>query len=127
MDLSDIQANVADQDRGRWFELRDPVTGAATGMRFLIAGPDSATQRRAELQMADDLAEMAGPDGRVTAEHRETIRLNALARCVLGWEISENGEPVPFGHKAVLRVLSMAKWVHAQVDSFASERGPIDG
>lgn len=122
MQLDDILANAEDQDRGQWFDLRHPVTGAETGIRFRIAGPDSATQARARLRMVDDLAGAADEEGQVSAEAREKCRLNSLARCVLGWEISEDGEPVPFTHANVLRVLRSASWVHEQVDAFAGAR-----
>lgn len=122
MQLNDILSDAEDQDRGRWFDLRDPVTGEATGIRLRLAGPDSATQARARLKMVDELAEAADDDGRVSAEAREKCRLNSLARCVLGWEIEEDGAPVPFTHKNVVRLLRAAAWVHAQVDAFAGDR-----
>ncbi len=118
MDLTAILSNAEDQDRGEWLDLRHPVTGAPTGIRFRIAGPDSATQARARLKLVDELAEQAMDDGRVPAEDREA----ALARCVLGWEITEDGQPVPFNHANVVRVLKAAPWVQAQVDAFAADR-----
>lgn len=121
MQLEDILANVADQDRGREFRLLDPVEGKDTGIRFRVAGPDSETQHRARIAFADELADMADAEGRVTAEQREKARLNCLARCVLGWEISEEGQPVPFNTKNLLRLLRV-QWVQAQVDGFASDR-----
>lgn len=122
MQLDAIENNAADQDRGLWFDILDPVTGAATGIRLRLAGPDSATQHRAELAMADELAEMANAEGRVTAENREAIRLKALAKCVLAWEIQEAGKPVPFSQCNLLRVLKSAKWLQMQVDAFAADR-----
>ena len=122
MGLSDIMSFSADQDRGRWFELHDPVEGTPTGIRLRIAGPDSATQRRAELAMVDELAEMAGAQGHVSAEHRQAARLNFLAACVLDWELREDGEPVPFTHANVLRLLRAGRWVEQQVDGFAGDR-----
>ena len=122
MDLTAILSNAEDQDRGEWLDLRHPVTGAPTGIRFRIAGPDSATQARARLKLVDELAEQAMDDGRVPAEDREAARLNSLARCVLGWEITEDGQPVPFNHANVVRVLKAAPWVQAQVDAFAADR-----
>jgi hypothetical protein len=122
MDMKAILANVEDQDRGAWLDLRHPVSGAETGIRFRIAGPDSATQARARLKLVDELAEQAMDDGRVPAEDREAARLNSLARCVLGWEITEDGQPVPFNHANVVRVLKAAPWVQAQVDAFAADR-----
>jgi hypothetical protein len=57
----------------------------------------------------------------VTAEQREKARLNCLARCVLGWEATEDGKPVPFTHANLLRILKVL-WVQAQVDAFAADR-----
>lgn len=127
MDLNEIAGFSADQDKGRDFDLLDPVTGEATGITFRIAGPDSATQHRAELAMVDELADMAGPDGQVSAEHREKARINCLARCVLGWTLEEDGEPVPFTHTNVVRVLRMGRWIQSQVDAFASDRAAFRG
>ena len=123
MQLNDILAWSQDQDRGRDFDLLDPVTGKPLGITFRLAGPDSATQARARLQLVDDLAELADEDGRVSAAAREKARLNCLARCVLGWDIKEDGEPVPFHHANVVRVLRAATWLQAQIDGFASYRG----
>ncbi|HWL56404.1 MAG TPA: hypothetical protein VNQ78_06955 [Paracoccus sp. (in: a-proteobacteria)] len=125
MHLNDILSNAEDQDRGRWFDLVDPVTGKATGIRFLVAGPDSATQSRARLRMVDDLAEAADDEGKVSAAAREKCRLNSLARCILGWEIVEDGEALPFNQANVLRVLRAAQWVRQQVDAMAGDRAPF--
>lgn len=120
--LEDIIANIADQDKGKEFELVDPVDGKPTGIKFRVAGPDSETQHRARLALTDELAEMADDRGRVTAEQRERARINSLARCVLGWTIEENGKPIPFIHKNVVRVLMAGTWIQQQVDAFASDR-----
>ena len=122
MQLDDIRAFSADQERGSWFDLLDPVTGKATGVRLKLAGPDSEAQNRARLRLADDLSEVADADGRVSAEARERARIDSLARCVLAWEISEDGQPLPFTHANVVRLLKAAAWVQAQVDAFASDR-----
>lgn len=122
MQLDDIRAFSADQERGAWFDLLDPVTGKATGIRLKLAGPDSEAQNRARLRLADDLSEVADAEGRVTAEARERARIDSLARCVLAWEISEDGQPLPFTHANVVRLLKAAAWVQAQVDGFAYDR-----
>jgi hypothetical protein len=122
MDLNDILANIADQDRGTWCDIVDPVDGTPTGIRVLVAGPDSETQHKARLRLSDDLAELADLDGRVSAENREKVRIASLARCVLNWEIEEDGKALPFSHAACVRVLSAASWIQAQVDAFASDR-----
>lgn len=122
MDFNDILSNVADQDRGRELVVADPWTGKPTGIRFRIAGPDSDVQHRARIQMMDELAEAARPDGTVSAEARETARLNCLAKAVLLMEIEEDGKPVAMSHKNVLRVLRAGTWIQAQVDAFAGDR-----
>lgn len=121
MTLEDILANVADQDRGKEFELADPVTGEPTGIKLWIVGPDSETAHRARLALSDELADMADHEGRVSADNREKARLNCLARHVQRWEIEEDGKPVPFSHKAVLRLVRV-QWVQDQVDAFAADR-----
>ncbi|GGO55245.1 hypothetical protein SAMN05444398_103284 [Roseovarius pacificus] len=127
MQLDDIRAFSADQDRGQWFDLVDPVKGKPTGIRVKLAGPDSEVQNRARLRLADDLSEVADAEGRVSAEARERARIDSLARCVLDWEISEDGEPVPFTHANVVRFLRAGAWVQAQVDGFASDRAAFQG
>lgn len=122
MQLDDIVGNAVDQDRGRMLEIANPWTGEPIGMKFRIAGPDSETQRKARIAMMDDLADMADEQGRVTAEQRETARIACLAKCVLEWDVTEEGKPVPFGHKNVVRVLRSANWLQAQVDAFAGDR-----
>lgn len=123
LDLRDIEGHVADQDRGAWFDLRDPVEGAPTGIRFCVAGPDSMVQRRAQLRLAEDLIALAAyADARGRPVDRESASLACLARCVVGWEIMEDGQPIPFNHINVMRVLSSARWVQAQVDDFAGRR-----
>lgn len=126
-DLAQIRSDVLDQDRGRDLELADPVDGTPTGLRLRVVGPDSATARRAQLALLDELAEAAGPDGRVSPEKREAARLNALASLVVGWDVTEGGEAVPFSHSNVLRLLRLAKWVEQQVDAFASSRAAFRG
>lgn len=122
MDLSEARGNVVDQDKGRWLDVADPWSGKPTGMRFLLAGPDSETQRRARLAMMDELADASATDGSVSAEGREAARINCLARCVLRWEIEDEGQAVPFTHKNVVRVLKGIQWIQIQVDAFAGDR-----
>lgn len=122
MRLSDIEAEAQAQDRGRDFDLLDPVTGKALGMSLRIVGPDSATQRRARLRFADALSEARTPAGIVPAHLAEAARLEMLAGCVVGWDITEDGEAVPFTQANVLRLLRAGHWIQEQVDGFASDR-----
>mgnify|MGYP007095983366 FL=1 len=121
MDLSDILNNIADQDRGREFELADPVTGRSTSIKLWIVGPDSETAHRARLALVDELADMADHEGRVSAEQRNKARLHCLAAHVLRWEIEEDGRPVPFNTANLHRLLRI-QWIEQQVDAFAGDR-----
>jgi hypothetical protein len=122
MDLSEIIGNAIDQERGRVMEIVDPWSGKPLGIRMTIVGPDSETQRKSRIALMDELSEMAGHDGRVTAENRETARINSLARCVIGWDVSEGGNPLSFSHSNVVRVLRASRWLQEQVDAFAGDR-----
>lgn len=122
MDLSDVLANNIDQDQGRMLELADPIEGTPTGMRFWIVGPDSATAHRARIAMMDEMAEAARPDGTISAESREAARLNCLARLVRRFEVNENGQPLPFNHQMMVRILRAGTWMQTQIDTFAADR-----
>jgi len=121
MQLDEIMNFAADQERGREFELADPVDGTPTGIKMTIVGPDSETAHKARLALSDELSEMADADGRITAENREKARLNCLARHVIRWQITEGDEAVPFNTANLLRLLKV-QWVQAQVDAFAADR-----
>lgn len=127
MQLNEIRSLSADQERGAWFDLADPVTGELTGIRLKIAGPDSETQNKARLRLADDLADMLDSEGRIDADAKERARIDCLARCVLAWEIEEDDQPVPFTHGNVVRLLKAGHWVQVQVDAFASDRAAHRG
>ncbi len=121
MQLSDVLGNATDQDKGRLLELIDPFEGRPTGLKFWIVGPDSDTARRAQLALADELAEVSDADGRVTAEQREMARLNCLAKHVQRWEVEEDGKPVPFTTVNLIKLLRV-QWVQQQIDAFAADR-----
>lgn len=121
MQLNDVLGNVADQDKGRELELADPFTGELTGLKLWIVGPDSETAHRAQLKLADELAEMADTSGRVSAENREKARRNCLAAHVLRWDVQEDSKSVAFSTANVLRRLRVS-WVEQQVDAFAADR-----
>ena len=120
MQMNDIINNAADQDRGADLHLLSPFDGTDTGMVFTIVGPDSDTARRADLAFIDELAEVAEPDGRVSAEARHKARLNALARRIIRWDVRQDGQPVKLTTKAALTLLNVG-WVRDQVDAFAGD------
>jgi hypothetical protein len=119
--MSDVLDNAVEQDKGAMLELVHPVTGAATGLKLWIAGPDSDTARRAEIALADELADMADEAGMVTGDQRAKARLNALARLVLRWEVADEEGMVIFSQKNLLQLLKV-NWVRQQVDAFGDDR-----
>lgn len=127
MQLDEILSIKGEADRGRWFTLLHPVTGADTGLALLVAGPDSDRQARAQAQMVDDLAEVADPQtGRVSGQDRAACHLAFLARCLIDWKVSEGGEALPFNEARAKRLLSVA-WVRMQADGFAGSRSVYFG
>ena len=122
MTLDEINSNLVDQDNGRWLEVVDPWDGKPTGLRLLIAGPDSETQNKARIAMMDELAAAADTEGKASFEAREKARINCLARCVINWDIAADfGLNAKFGHAAVVKVLQVA-WIQQQADAFAADR-----
>lgn len=121
LDLSAIEANQLDQDRGAEIELQHPATGEPTGLKLTLAGPDSATQKRAKVELADSLADLADAEGHVSAEAREKAAIASLAKCVIRWDVSLDGEQLACEHKHIVRLLSVP-WVREQVDAFAGNR-----
>lgn len=122
MTLDEINSNLVDQDKGRWLEVVDPWDGKPTGLRLLIAGPDSETQNKARIAMMDELAAAADTEGKASFEAREKARINCLARCVINWDIAADfGLNAKFGHAAVVKVLQVA-WIQQQADAFAADR-----
>lgn len=122
MTLDEINSNLVDQDKGRWLEVVDPWDGKPTGLRLLIAGPDSQTQHKARIAMMDELAAAADAEGKASFEAREKARINCLARCVINWDIAADfGLNAKFGHAAVVKVLQVA-WIQQQADAFAADR-----
>lgn len=121
MQMSDVLNNAVDQDRGADLELIAPWDGSKTGMVLTIAGPDSTTARKSDVEMMDRLADMADDRGLVSAENRQKAAIEALAKRVLRWDVKEGDKPVPFDHAAVIVLLSV-QWVREQVDAFAGDR-----
>lgn len=121
MQLNDVLNNARDQERGVDLDLVAPWDGKPTGMVLTIVGPDSETARKADLAFADELADLADAEGRVSAENRAKARLNALARRVIRWDVKEDGKPIPLSTKALLTLLGVG-WVRDQVDTFAGDR-----
>lgn len=122
MTHEDLIANLADQERGRWLEIVDPWEGKPVGLRLLVAGPDSDTQRKARVEMMDKLSEISDNEGKVSFEAREKLRVFCLARCVLNWDVAADfGLAAQFGQTAIIKVLQTL-WLQQQVDAFAGDR-----
>jgi hypothetical protein len=122
MDFDDLVSFAEEQERGAWLDVPDPMTGEPSGMRFLVCGPDSPTQKRAKMQHMDDLVAMAGPDGICSAENREAARRAMLARCVKDFDVTKGGAKLAFDHKMMVRILETSSWVDLCIDRFADDR-----
>lgn len=117
-DLAALYDLVAGQDRGMPLTVRHPVTSEPLGT-MTIAGPDSDVQRRARLQMQDELYAFKG---RPPAAEYDRMDIDRLARCVVGWRMKRDGKDVPFTHSAVVKVLTGMQFVREQVEQFSQSR-----
>lgn len=119
-DLSALDDLVAGQDRGLPLILKHPVTGESLGT-LMIAGPDSDVQRKARLQMQDELYAFKG---RPPAAEYDRMDIDRLARCVVSWTVKRDGKTVPFAHTAVVKLLTQQPSVRQQVEQFSQDRAP---
>ena len=124
MDLSEVFATTDAQEAGSYFELTDPVRGQATGIKLLIAGPDSKVSKAALLNLERESQRASGRNGAVAGERRDQLMEEFLCKVVLGWEAKEKGKPVPFTEENLLRLIRAGMWVRAQIDGFAGDRTP---
>ena len=116
-DLSALDDLVAYQDRGADCVIHHPVTGEPMpDVVFVVAGPDSDTQRRARLSTSDAL--LAYRD-RPSAEDQERLAIEQLSRCVVGWRVKQDGQEVPFSFTAVVNLLRKFQFIREQVDVIA--------
>lgn len=120
-DLAACDDLVAQQDRGAECAIVHPVTGEPMDIVLIVAGPDSDTQRRARLDTTDALQAFAG---RPPAVEQERIAVEQLAKCVVGWNVKQDGQDVPFSFTAVVRLLTKFQFIREQVDAFAASRAP---
>ena len=122
LDLAAFDDLVAYQDRGADCVIHHPVTGEPMpDVVFVVAGPDSDTQRRARLATSDAL--LAYRD-RPSADDQERLALDQLARCVVGWRVKQGGQDLPFSFTAVVNLLRKFAFIREQVDAFAASRAP---
>lgn len=120
LDLADLYNLVEPQERGADLVIAHPVTGERMAdIAMTIAGPDSNVQRRARQRLNDDLLALRR---RPTAEENENLVTEMLARCVVGWNVKQDGAEVPFSFANVLRVLNRFTFIREQVDLFAGSR-----
>lgn len=113
--LNDI---VAYQDRGAELTIKHPVTGEATSITLVVAGPDSETARRSRLQYDDELfAFRSRPD----AATLERMYLDRLARLVVSGNL---GDGVKFTFSNVVKFLTEHQYARDQLDAFANSRAP---
>jgi hypothetical protein len=124
MDLSEIIKAADAQDKGHAFELLDPVHGEPTGVKLIVAGPDSQIAKSAREVMAKEAARLEARRGGMTSADQTRLMEDYLSAVTIGWDAKEKGKAVPFSKDAFLTLLRAGTWVRAQVDGFAGDRSP---
>ena len=123
MDIAKLFGSIEDQDKGKELNLLHPVTGEPTGMKLVIAGPDSRIQKDARFELADELRKISSyARGKLSAEDHDRLVVGMLAKCIISWEITENGKGLELKHVNAVRLLMAGTWVREQVDEFAASR-----
>lgn len=89
-DLSSFDAVLAEHDAGRSVEIKNPVTGEATGVCFVVAGPESKRFRESQDAALTRriTAKQLSP---VDAEEAREENIRIFSSSVLRW--STNDEP----------------------------------
>lgn len=127
-DLNDIIGIHASQDAGAELAIRNPITDELTDLKFWIAGPDSNVQKEASKWASAEVAKHPFLTMAPTLPQNEEIRRNIatglLARCIVKWQVRQNGEPVPLTLANAVRVLNASDIIRNQVDEFAASRQP---
>lgn len=127
-DLNDIIGIHASQDAGAELAIRNPITDELTDLKFWIAGPDSNVQKEASKWAAAEVAKhpflSMAPTLPANEEIRRNIATGLLARCIVRWDIRQNGEPVPLTLANAVKVLNASDIIRNQVDEFAASRAP---
>lgn len=118
-DLSALDDLVSGQDRGADLVIKHPVTGESMDMTLTIAGPDSDVQRKARLQMQDELYAFRG---RPPAAEYDRMDIDRLARCVVSWNVKRDEKVVPFTFTNVVKLLGEQESVRQQVEQFSQSR-----
>lgn len=122
MDLAHFDDLVEGQDRGADLQIRHPVTGEIVpDMVFVVAGPDSDTQRRARIKFSDELLAFRGTP---PADELNRMEIERLARCVVSWRVTRDGNPVEFTHTNVIRLITNFTFIKEQLEAFAASRVP---
>lgn len=122
MDLAHFDDLVEHQDKGADLQIRHPVTGEIVpDMVFIIAGPDSDTQKRARIKFSDDLMAFRSTP---PADELNRMEIERLARCVVGWRVTRDDKPVEFSFTNVVRLLTNFTFIKEQVEAFAASRVP---
>lgn len=103
--------------------IKNPVTGAPTGMVVTLAGPEHADRKRLTFTRQRRMRAALAKTGRVPVsdpEEDDADEIDMLAACTLGW----SGASVPFSPAEARRVYSDPKrrWLRDQVAAALQER-----
>jgi len=127
--LAAARAVGAREDRGARVALRDELgdplrvldaeSGSVTDAFALVAGRHSARFRQAEQRVNDRALKRRNLE--ITAEIIERNELEKVASCVLSWNLTDNGKPIPCDLPNVVEVLRAAPWIRREFETAMGE------
>ena len=105
-------------------EFGDPLTVLGPDNNTLpavaiVAGKLSARYRSAEQRINDRTLKRRQTD--FTAEILERNEIEKIAACVLSWNLTDNGKPIPADLGNVRMVLQVAPWIRRDLEAAMSE------
>jgi hypothetical protein len=122
-DLSLIDPE-GDANAGFTLTLLHPDTGEPLDARITVVGRDSTTFAKAETALRRRVIEApmadAAQEDRDARLEREAIEL--LAACTTGWELSWEGQDLPFSIESAQMVYRARRWIRRQVDAAVMRR-----
>lgn len=108
--------------------IKDPETGAATGLVIELAGPEHPTRKRDSFNKARRARQELMKTGKVQLgdpEEEDAEVTDKLAEYTLGWTgLLSGGKPVEFSRQAALQLYGDPKrrWLREQVKVALEER-----
>jgi hypothetical protein len=126
-DLSQFDALVSAQEKGRECTIRHPVSKAPLSLVITVCGRGSKRYKQASRWLTARFIE-TGVEGVAETDDADVNGIEFLARLCVGWEGCQvDGETLPFSIEAATALFTRFPFIFEQVDAFASSPANFSG